>query len=88
VRSVQPQVPGFEEHILARDQTEYAQLPAVFTEVESIPCVVTRWTFTPEERAAVAAGADLWLEMLTFGERANPVKLGVECPLLPAGEPS
>jgi len=88
MKAVQPQVPGYDTHILAREQTEYVQLPAVFTEVANVPCVVTRWTFTPEERAAIAAGADVWLEMLTFGERANPVRLGVECPLEPIGEPS
>lgn len=88
MRAVQPQVAGFEEHILARDQTEYVQIPAVFTDVESVPCVVTRWTLTPEERAEVAAGADIWLEMLIPNERASPVRLSVECPLIPAGEPS
>lgn len=88
MRAVQPQVPGFEEHILARDQTEYVQLPAVFTEIENVPCIVTRWTLTDDERAAIVAGADVWLEMLTHGERANPVRLGVECPPTPAGDPS
>lgn len=88
MHSVQPQVPGYEEHILAREQTEYVQLPAVFTEVENIPCVVTRWRFTAEERAAIASGADLWVEMLVFGERANPIRLGTDCPLEPIGEPS
>lgn len=88
MQAVQPGVPGYEEHVLAREQTEYVALPAVFTEVESIPCVVTRWRFTPEERAAIASGADLWHESLIFGERAQPIRMSVTCPLEPIGEPS
>lgn len=73
MQAVQPQVPGYEERILAREQTEYVQLPAVFTEIESVPAVITRWKLSDDERAAIASGA---------------VRLSVECPLEPIGEPS
>jgi len=61
------------------DQPEYAPLPAVvFVGPEAR--VLTRWVPGREERAAIAAGALLQLEVLTFGERLQPVLLSVHDP--------
>lgn len=35
--------------------------------------VVSRWTLTPEERARIATGEDLYLEVLTFGLPLQPL---------------
>ena len=37
----------------------------------------TRWQLTDEERAAIAAGADLMLSVLTFRQPLQPVIMGV-----------
>ncbi len=39
--------------------------------------VITRWEPTPEQRAAIAAGDDIFLECLTFGSKLQPVRLTV-----------
>lgn len=56
----------------AKDQPEYRQLPAViFTGPERR--VISRWTLTPDERAKIAAGEDLYVEQLTFGSALQPI---------------
>jgi hypothetical protein len=39
--------------------------------------MVTRWRFTDEERAAIAGGADIVLQQLTFRLPFQPVNLQV-----------
>lgn len=81
-------MPGSEdiEIVLAKDQPElYIPLPAVYLEMECRP-MVTRWRFSDEERKAVANGADIVLQQLTFKQRFQPVQLQVvmpdACPIL------
>jgi len=35
--------------------------------------LISRWTFTSEERAQIAAGEDLYIELLTFGQPLQPI---------------
>jgi hypothetical protein len=42
--------------------------------------MVSRWRFTDEERGAVAAGADVLLTQLTFGNLFHPVFLETAMP--------
>ena len=64
--------PGTESHILAKDQPQYRPLPvALLPGMEGR--MISRWTLTPEERAAIAAGEDLYLEQLTFGRPLQPI---------------
>lgn len=52
----------------AKDQPEYRPLPVVKLEgVEGR--VISRWTLTTEERAAIVAGEDLYIEVLTFPQQ-------------------
>jgi hypothetical protein len=60
--------------VLAEHQQEYQSLPSVQTPKGS---VISRWTFTDEERARIAAGEDLYLTVYTFGHRPQPVCLSV-----------
>lgn len=71
-------MPGSEEIeiVLGKDQPEYIPLPAVYLDNSFRP-MITRWGFTPEERTAIAMGADIVLTQLTFGAPFNPIHLQV-----------
>lgn len=43
--------------------------------------LISRWTFTDEERAAIAGGADLFLTTMTFNNPFQPVMLEVGAPM-------
>lgn len=81
MNAVSPVMPGSEprEILLGANQPEYVPLPAVYLDVASRP-MLTRWRFTDEERAAIAAGADIVLTQLTFGIPFSPVHLQVTMP--------
>jgi len=71
---------GAEEITIAEDQLEYSPLvAAVYAHAAygNAPFLLTRWTFTDEERAAIAAGEDLYLGVLTFGQPLQPLSLQV-----------
>ena len=40
--------------------------------------VTSRWTLTPEQRKAIAEGADIYLTLLTFNQPLQPIRIGVE----------
>lgn len=83
------QIPNHEsdEFVIAKDQPEYIPLPAVAISTPEGIAVVTRWRPTDDERAAITAGADIWLSSLTFGGALQPVRLTVECPVDQISEP-
>ena len=56
----------------AEGQPQYQVLPSVRL-TGPRGRVISRWSFTPEERAAIAAGADLFLEQLTFNTHLQPI---------------
>lgn len=57
---------------IAAGQAEYRTLPSVVL----VDRVISRWSFSPEERAAVARGEDLYLSIMTVGA-ILPVDLSV-----------
>lgn len=64
------------EIVMAADQPQYRPLrciPGYTPEGERL----SRWTFTPEQRQAIADGADIFLELLTFNQPMNPIRLAV-----------
>ena len=83
---VSPVMPGSEpiEVVLGKDQPQYAPLPAVYLDSTARP-MITRWRLSDEERRAVADGADIVLQQLTFQQPFQPVNLQIvhphECPL-------
>lgn len=81
MNAVSPVMPGSEliEVILGKDQPEYIPLPAVYLSERTVP-MITRWRLTDEERAAIAAGADIVLTQLTFSYPFQPVHLQVTMP--------
>lgn len=84
---VSPVMPGSEaiEIVLGKNQKQYIPLPAVYLEMDCRP-MVTRWRFSDEEREAIARGADLVTQQLTFKENFQPINYQVvmpnECPVL------
>ena len=63
----------------AKNQPEYRPLRALKS-MKDDGAILTRWTFTPEQRQAIADGADLFLEVLTFFQSLQPVLLFVGDP--------
>lgn len=78
---VSPVMPGSQpiEIVLGKDQEEYVDLPAVYLDTPS-RTMITRWRLTDEERQAIAAGADIVLQTLTFRQPFQPVNLQVVMP--------
>lgn len=60
-------MPGSEsiEVTYGKDQPEYIPLPGVYLDTPSAS-VITRWRFDDEERAKIAAGADVVMTLLRF----------------------
>lgn len=85
---VSPVISGAEhlERRLGENQPEYDTLPALPVQFQFIftngptDGLVTRWQFTDEERRRIADGADLFLTVLTFGQRFQPVMLALDPP--------
>jgi len=57
--------------VYGKGQEEYIPLPAHRTEDGT---VTTEWEFTPEERAAIANGANLRISQLTFNKALQPIR--------------
>jgi hypothetical protein len=78
MQPVSPVMPGSEsiEVVYGKGQPEYNPLPAVYLDTPARP-VITRWRLTDEERAAIAAGADIVLTLLSFGTPLQPSHLQV-----------
>jgi len=60
----------------AKNQSEYRPLRALKS-MKDDGAILTRWELTPEQRAAIASGADLFLEVMTFNHPLQPVRLSV-----------
>jgi hypothetical protein len=59
-------MPGSEpiEVVYAKEQKEYVPLPAVYVDNANSRTVVSRWRLDDAERASVAAGADVVMQLL------------------------
>jgi hypothetical protein len=65
------------EVVYAKDQPEYQPLP-VLKNRDGV--LLSRWSLTEQERAAIAAGADIFLMNWTFHQPLQPVRMEVgEC---------
>lgn len=65
-------LPSCELITYAKDQPKYIPLPTARLRGKE-GRVISRWTFSDEERTKIAAGEDLYLEQLTFGSRLQPI---------------
>jgi hypothetical protein len=82
-----PVVEGMEsqEVVYAKNQPEYIPLRTLRNSRDSYVPVVSRWSPTPEQRKLIADGADIFLELSTFGGPLSPIRMGIgdgkiECP--------
>lgn len=76
--SEMPVIPGFEDQeiVYAKDQPQYIPLRTLRSP-NADAAVLSRWTFTAEQRKAVADGADIFLELMTFGLPLQPIRIAV-----------
>lgn len=58
--------------VYAEGQPQYRLLPAVRLDSDDRR-VISCWSLTDDERAAIANGADLYLQQLTFGIDLQPI---------------
>lgn len=73
-----PVINGMEEQevVYAKDQPEYIPLRTLVSKGPE-RSVFSRWTLTPEQRKAVAEGADIFLELLTYGGPLQPIRMAI-----------
>ncbi len=73
-----PVIEGLEAHevVYAKNQPQYNPLRALRSN-DAECAVLSRWTFTPEQRQAIAEGADVFLEVLTFRGPLQPIRMAV-----------
>lgn len=71
MEAVSPIIPGSEqfEVVYAKDQPEYHPLPVLRTE----NTLVSRWRLTDQERERIAAGEDLFVCVMHFGQPLQPL---------------
>jgi hypothetical protein len=61
VRPIAPRIEGAEEYTIAEDQLEFSPIVACHIQYPGGRIDrICRWTFTPEERARIAAGEDIY----------------------------
>jgi hypothetical protein len=63
----------------AKDQMEYLTLPAIKSSGVN-GRVTTRWRLTWSERLRIIFSGNLWIQMLTFHERLQPIRPTTEEP--------
>lgn len=79
MKPVTPVIPGSnaKEVVYAKDQPEYIPLPAIRGEDGT---VTTRWKLTLRERLVALFFGDVYLSIMTFNERLQPVRLSIDVP--------
>jgi hypothetical protein len=61
MRPIAPRIEGADEITIAEEQHEYMTITAAIVHYgDGSTHRVCRWTFTPEERAQIAAGEDIY----------------------------
>jgi hypothetical protein len=73
-----PVIDGLEKYevVLAKDQPEYNPL-RVLPSLQHTGERMSRWTLTDKQREAVANGADIFIEILTFNGPMQPIRMAV-----------
>lgn len=79
MKPISPVVPGLEvyEQTFGAGQPQYDPLPCLRSDETNHYSVMSRWQLTPEERKAIADGADIYLTQLTFLHPYQPTALVV-----------
>jgi hypothetical protein len=71
-----PVVEGMEceEVVYAKNQPEYIPLRTLKSQSG---IVLSRWTLTEEQRKEIASGADIYLELHTFNNPLQPIRMAI-----------
>lgn len=73
MRMIAPRT-GAPEITVAEDQEEYMPITvALYDHPDGVRTILARFTFSAEERAAIAAGADVYFGQLNFGGPMTPI---------------
>lgn len=65
---------GSKPVVYAEKQPEYTPLPTVRTPGGTL---VTRWTLSDAEKAAIIRGDDVYVTVMTFGQQLQPLQVSV-----------
>lgn len=65
--------------IIAKNQPQYIPLP-VHARADEAGTLVACYEFDEAERAKIAAGGKLWVSVLTFGDKLQPMRLELDKP--------
>lgn len=76
MRMVAPRT-GAPEVTIAEDQVEYLPVTAAVYEIDGVRTLLTRWRMDDAERERLAAGEDIYLAVMTFGNPLQPISLQV-----------
>jgi hypothetical protein len=66
------------EVVYAGKQRQYLPLRTLVSDDEK-GRVLSHWTLTDEQRQAIAEGADVFLNLMTFGQPLQPIQIFVAC---------
>jgi hypothetical protein len=64
------------EVIYAKDQPEYMPLRTLVSDGH-LRRVISRWTLTDDQRAAIGRGDDIFLMLLTHGNPLQPIQIAL-----------
>jgi hypothetical protein len=62
---------GFRSIVFAKDQPQYIPLPALSDGNK----VLTKWKLSKEELEEIAITGEIYLKILTFGDKLQPIQL-------------
>jgi hypothetical protein len=65
-----------EEVVYAKNQPEYIPLRTLRGSGRMVP-VLSRWSPTKEQRESILNGADIYLELNTFGGPLQPIRMAI-----------
>lgn len=77
MKPVSPVIPGCLEVTYAKNQPEYIPLPAIKS---ADGMVTTRWHMSWKERLKALLSGSVYLQILTFNQKLQPVKLSLQIP--------
>jgi hypothetical protein len=65
-----------QETVYAADQPQYIPVRTLRANGK-MGAVISRWTLTDEQRRAIAEGADIFLELSTFYQPLQPIRMAI-----------
>jgi hypothetical protein len=76
MRPIAPRIRGLDEVTVAENQAEYRPVTVAIRRSDThqgATEIITRWTFSEEERSRIAAGDDILVTQLSWSGRMAPM---------------